>query len=42
MKTVTLQVAALDEVKRRAEEAFCGVKHGARITFASPELLSNC
>jgi hypothetical protein len=29
-------------VKRRAEEAFRGVKHGARITFASPELLSNC
>jgi predicted transcriptional regulator len=39
MKTVTLQVAALDEVKRRAEEAFRGAKQGARITFASPELL---
>lgn len=39
VKTVTLQVAALDEVKRRAEEAFRGSKQGARISFASPELL---
>ena len=39
MKTVTLQVSALDEVKRRAEEAFRGSKQGARISFASPELL---
>ena len=39
MKTVTLRVAALDEVKRRAEAAFRGVKQGAHISFASPELL---
>jgi predicted transcriptional regulator len=39
MKVVTLQVASLDEVKRRAQEAFHGRKQGARITFASPELL---
>ena len=39
MKLVTLQVASLDDVKRRAQEAFRGRKQGARITFASPELL---
>jgi predicted transcriptional regulator len=39
MKTVTLQVSALDEVKRRAEDAFRGNKQGARISFASPDLL---
>jgi predicted transcriptional regulator len=39
MKIVTLQVASLDDVKRRAQEAFRGRKQGARITFASPELL---
>lgn len=39
MKVVTLQVASLDDVKRRAQEAFRGRKQGARITFASPELL---
>ncbi len=39
MKVVTLQVASLDEVKRRAQEAFRGRKQGARVTFASPELL---
>ena len=39
MKVVTLQVASLDEVKRRAREAFHGRKQGVRITFASPELL---
>lgn len=39
MKVVTLQVASLDEVKRRAQEAFRGRKQGARITFASPMLL---
>ena len=32
-------LAALDEVKRRAEEAFGGHKQGARISFASPELV---
>jgi predicted transcriptional regulator len=39
MRVVTLQVASLDEVKRRAQEAFRGRKQGARVTFASPELL---
>jgi predicted transcriptional regulator len=39
MKVVTLQVASLDDVKRRAQDAFRGRKQGARITFASPELL---
>jgi predicted transcriptional regulator len=39
MKTVTLQVASLDEVKKRARDAFRGRKQGARISFASPELL---
>ena len=39
MKTVTLQVAALEEVKRRAQDAFKGKKQGARISFATPELL---
>jgi predicted transcriptional regulator len=39
MKTVTLQVSDLDEVKRRAREAFKNQRQGARISFASPELL---
>jgi predicted transcriptional regulator len=39
MKVVTLQVASLAEVKRRAQEAFRGRKQGAHISFASPELL---
>jgi len=39
MKTVTLQVASLADVKRRAQDAFKGRKQGARISFASPELL---
>jgi predicted transcriptional regulator len=39
MKTVTLQVAKLDEVKRRARDAFKGRKQGSRISFATPELL---
>jgi predicted transcriptional regulator len=39
MKTVTLQVSTLDEVKRRAQEAFKGKKQGARISIATPELL---
>ena len=39
MKTVTLQVARLEDVKRRARDAFKGKKQGARISFASPELL---
>lgn len=39
MKTVTLDVAKLDAVKRRALDAFKGRKQGARISFATPELL---
>jgi predicted transcriptional regulator len=39
MKTVTLEVATLKEVKRRALDAFKGRKQGARISFATPELL---
>jgi predicted transcriptional regulator len=39
MKIVTLEVASIEEVKRRALEAFKGKKQGARLSFASPELL---
>ncbi len=39
MKTVTLEVSALKDVKRRARDAFKGGKQGARISFATPELL---
>ena len=39
MKTVTLQVSKLEEVKRRAQDAFKGKKQGSRISFATPELL---
>jgi predicted transcriptional regulator len=39
MKTVTLDVAKLDTVKRRALDAFKGRKQGARISFSTPELL---
>jgi len=39
MKTVTLQIASLEDVKRRAGEAFKGKKQGARISFATPEVL---
>lgn len=39
MKKVTLDVADRKAVSRRAMEAFGGRKHGARISFASPELL---
>src|SRR5258708_32186063 len=39
MKTVTLEVATLSAVKRRARDAFTGRKQGARISFATPELL---
>jgi predicted transcriptional regulator len=39
MKTVTLEVATLKDVKRRAREAFKGKRQGARISFATPELL---
>ena len=39
MKTVTLDVAKRDVVKRRALDAFRGRRQGARISFAAPELL---
>ena len=39
MRMVTLQIASLQEVKRRAQSAFHGRRHAARISFASPELL---
>ena len=39
MKTVTLEVASLDDVKRRTREAFKGKRQSARISFATPELL---
>lgn len=39
MKIVTLQLASLDEVKQRAQNAFKGGKQGARISFKSPDLL---
>ncbi len=39
MKTVTLQVVELEDVKRRASAAFRGKRQGSRISFASPELL---
>jgi hypothetical protein len=39
MKTVKLEVATLQEVKRRAQAAFTGRKQSARISFATPELL---
>jgi predicted transcriptional regulator len=39
MKTVTLQVSSLEQVKRRAREAFKGKRQGSRISFATPELL---
>src|SRR5580658_2931499 len=39
MKTVTLQVAKLDDVKQRLRNAFKGKKQGAYISFATPELL---
>jgi predicted transcriptional regulator len=39
MKIVTLSVAGRDKVKARARGAFKGKKRGARISFATPELL---
>ena len=39
MKTVTLEVATLKDVKRRVQEAFKGKKQGARVSFETPELL---
>jgi hypothetical protein len=39
MTTVTLQIANLEVVKRRARNAFAGKRQGSRISFATPELL---
>ncbi len=39
MKTVTLELASVDDVKRRVLDAFKGKKQKARISFTSPELL---
>jgi hypothetical protein len=39
MTTVTLQIANLEEVKRRARSAFEGKRQGSRISFSRPELL---
>lgn len=39
MRTVTLQVSKLQDVKRRARDAVKGSKQGSRISFAKPELL---
>src|SRR5688572_17004114 len=39
MRTVTLEVVELDDVKRRARDAFAGKNQGSRISFAKPELL---
>ena len=39
MKTVTLDVATANDVTRRALDAFKGRRQGARISFATPELL---
>jgi predicted transcriptional regulator len=39
MKTVILQIANLEEVKRRARNAFAGKRQGSRISFSTPELL---
>jgi predicted transcriptional regulator len=39
MTTVTLDIADRKTVERRALAAFKGQKQGARISFASPELL---
>lgn len=39
LKTVTLEIASRQDVSRRALDAFAGKKHGARISFSTPELL---
>jgi predicted transcriptional regulator len=39
MKTVILEVATADELKRRALAAFKGRRQDVRISFSSPELL---
>jgi predicted transcriptional regulator len=39
MRTVTVEVSSLQDVKRRTREAFAGKKQGTRISFASWKLL---
>lgn len=39
MRTVTIGVSTLDEVKHRLAEAFKGKPQGSRISFASADLL---
>jgi predicted transcriptional regulator len=39
MKTVTLEVSSRQSFNRRVAAAFKGERQGARISFASPELL---
>jgi hypothetical protein len=39
MNTVTIGVASLGDTQRRASAAFRGKKQGARISFASEDLL---
>ena len=39
MNTVILSVTALEDMKRRTHNEFRGERHGARISFASAELL---
>src|SRR6266568_7087232 len=39
MKTVTLGIANRETISRRTLDAFKGRKQGARISFATPELL---
>lgn len=39
MKTVTIEVASREDVTRRALAAFGGKRQGARISFATPELV---
>jgi predicted transcriptional regulator len=39
MRTVTLEIASAEDVKRRTLEALKGKRQAARISFASPELL---
>jgi predicted transcriptional regulator len=39
MKTVTFAASSPEKVRRRARAAFRGTRQGARVSFASPELL---
>lgn len=39
MRTVTLDVSSVEEVKQRALDAFGGKNQGSRLSFATPELL---